>query len=438
MFAKFLQPTWAVLEYGWYPLLVLISTPYFVHTLGTEIYGHWMLLTATVAFGGILNAGTSVAVIKEVSAGFGRQGDRKIEHTVRSALAIAIMSGGVLATMIGLVFVFLGETLFAKMGDQSLVLLTGIVAAGLGWMEQVENVFVSALKGAEHFGRAAGIEMAGKTVQIIVAVMGISVWPSLAAVYICLVVVGMLRLAVKAWAAKISLGLSSLRPDGIDASKLVEYARWGWLQGAGGVLFSVADRMLIGSFLGAASLTHYSIATQLAQQIHGLSAAAFSVVAPKVSRRISLDPGVSLRNIAKLAMSANFVASSVLALSLLVFGKDILSFWLGGSEAEASAQVLRYLAVAYWLLAINVSPHYILLGMGRIRIVSIINLAAGIVSLLAMVVLADSFGLVGLAVARILYGAVILLNVLSLGEYFWRSRGEHPSQTSRTPLAESI
>lgn len=438
LLSKLSQPTWTVMEYGWYPLVVLISTPYFVHTLGAADYGHWMLLTATVAFGGILNAGTSAAVIKEVAAGCGGHGGTKVEGTVRSALAIAITSGGVFAAIVALVFTFFGQTLFARMGDQSLVLLTGIAAAGLGWMEQVENVFVSALKGAELFGRAAGIEMAGRTIQIIAAVIGITVWPSLAAVYISLIVIGILRLAVKARAVRRSLGLSSLRPVSVGTQQLLEYARWGWMQGAGGVLFSVADRMLIGSVLGAASLTHYSVATQLAQQIHGLSAAAFSVVAPKVSRCMTLNDGASLRYIAKIAIRANYLASSALALALWFFGKSILSVWLGESVAEASAQVLRYLTVAYWLLAINVAPHFVMLGIGKIRVLSITNLAAGVASLVAMVALAHSFGLIGVALARILYGAVILLNLLPLAEYFRRTGSAPPSQTRRIRLADSI
>ena len=426
------------MEYGWYPFLALVSTPYFVHTLGTEAYGHWMLLTATVAFSGILNAGTSAAVIKNVSADLGRQDTKRVEHTVRSALALSIISGIVTASVIAYIFGFMRETLFAKMGDQSVVLFTGALAAALGWMEQIENVFTSALKGAEQFGGAAAIEMAGKTVQIAAAMMGVLLWPSLTAVYVSLLFVGMLRLAAKGWAATAWLGLGTLRPSFTHVDDMFAFAGWGWLQGAGGVLFGVADRMLIGSLLGAASLTHYSVTTQLAQQIHGLCAAAFSVVAPKVSRRMTLEDDAPLRHMAKIAMSANYVASSALALVLWFFGTSIVSVWLGEGEAEASAQVLQYLTVAYWLLAINVAPHFVLLGIGKVRVLSITNLAAGVASLVAMVALAPSFGLIGVAEARILYGAVILLNLVPLAEYFRRTGSAPPSQTRRIPLAGSI
>ena len=46
---------------------------------------------------------------------------------------------------------------------------------------------------------------------------------------------------------------------------------------------------------------------------------------------------------------------------------DILTLWLGPDVAASSAGVLRYLIIAYWILALNVVPYYILLGMGRIQ-----------------------------------------------------------------------
>jgi hypothetical protein len=50
------SPAWMVLEYGWYPLLAFVATPYLLHSLGPEKYGHWMLLTAIVGIRSIRSA----------------------------------------------------------------------------------------------------------------------------------------------------------------------------------------------------------------------------------------------------------------------------------------------------------------------------------------------------------------------------------------------
>lgn len=399
--------------------MVFIATPYFLHTLGAERFGYWMLLMATVGFGSFLNVGTGAATIRQVSASYGRAEGASVGKVVRASLAIALMGGGVLAAIVVLVFGTAGGLLFAKMGDQSLVLLTGSVAALLAVIEQIDNVFASALKGAEHFGHAARIEMVSKTAQILAALLAVFMWGDLAALYAALVVVAMLRLVAKSWLVIRLLGISSLRPSFANVPDTLHFAKWGWLQGIGGLFFSIADRMLIGSFMGAASLAHYSVATQLAQQIHAFSAAGVSVIFPKISRRLEGNVNFSLSRVTTLTLAGNFLASSILALGLLIFGRRILTLWLGEAEAEASTDVLWYLTIAYWLLAINVVPHFILLGVGKIRIVAMFNLAAGLVSLFAMYVLVQHYGLVGVGIARIAYGAITLVTLVSLFEYIW-------------------
>ena len=438
MLAKISGSVWVVLEYGWYPLLAFITTPYFLHVLGAEKYGHWMLLTAIASFGAFLNVGTGAATIKYVSSYRGRQSKDDVGTVIRASIALAFVGGALLAAVILGSFWFGGDTLFGKMGDQSLVRLTGTVAAVLSWIEQIDNVFASTLKGAELFGRAARIEMACKTVQIIGAVVSVTLWGTLATLYVTLVLTAVARLLVKAWIAKRSLAIRTLRPTFSKVADIFHFAKWGWIQGLGGLLFGIADRALVGSLLGAADLAHYSVALQLAQQIHALPAAGLSVLFPSVSRNLQGNPNFSLWKTTKLAITGNLLFSSALTIALLMFGKQILSLWLGTGEAEASSDVLWYLAIASWFLAINVVPHFILLGTGRARFVAISNLAAGVLSLSAMVVLGRSHGLIGIGLARIVYGVVILVNFLSLIELIRRRRGELPKRVDTDSSAQDI
>ena len=48
------------------------------------------------------------------------------------------------------------------------------------------------------------------------------------------------------------------------ADEMLHFAKWGWVQGVGSLVFGVADRLFVGSFLGATSLAFYSVASQLA------------------------------------------------------------------------------------------------------------------------------------------------------------------------------
>jgi len=403
-----------MLEYACYPLLLFIATPWFLHRLGTEQYGHWMLLTATVAFGGVLNTGTGAATIKAISAGIGRAADGETERVIRTSLGIATLGGAVLALLVFSIFLFAGGTLLARMGDPALVEVTGSTAALLIWLEQLDHVFSSAMKGSERFAQAARIEIASRIFQVMVAALVLLPWPGLLSLYLALVLVGIVRLLAKATIARRVLNLSSLRPSLKDSRDILHFAKWGWLQGVGGVMFGVADRILVGSLLGAASLAYYSIASQLAMQIHAASAAGLSVIFPMVSRKLGARDHFSLGSTTKLITAANLIFSGALSLMLFIFGRDLLVLWLGPVTAAPVANILPYLVVAYWLLAMNVTPHYILLSLGRIRFVALSNLVAGSILVLAVSMIATAYGLIGVTLARNLYGVIILVNFIPL------------------------
>jgi O-antigen/teichoic acid export membrane protein len=82
--------------------------------------------------------------------------------------------------------------------------------------------------------------------------------------------------------------------------------------------------------------------------------------------------------------------------------------------------VLAVLAVAYTILAINIVPHYTLLALGSVRFVSVVNIAGGILSLVAAALLIPSFGLLGAAAGRLFYGPAVALNFLKIKADFTR------------------
>jgi O-antigen/teichoic acid export membrane protein len=421
MLKRLVSPVWAVLEYGWYPLVLFATTPWFLHRLGAEQYGYWMLLTATVGFGSALNAGTGAATIKAVSAGIGRG-----EHTearVRASFGIAMLGGGALSLLVLAVYWFGGGRLLGQMGsNESLLRLTAAAAAVLLWLEQVDNVASSAMKGAERFGHAARVEILGKTAQIALAILATWYSPTPGALYLALIAGAVLRLAAKLKTARQLLGIRRLTPSLHGANDVLHFARWGWLQGIGAVLFGVADRLVVGSLLGATSLAYYAIASQLAMQVHAISAAGLSVIFPLVSRRLEERDHVRMWPLARLTILGNLALSTVLAAALLLIAPLILEPWVGAEAAKVVRRLLPWLTGAYWLLALNVAPFYMLLGMGRIRFAGITVLTAGAIGTIAMYLAISGFGLIGAPAGRGTYAAVSLVLLVPVAARLWHER----------------
>lgn len=423
---NFVSPAWAILEYGSYPLLLLISTPWFLHQLGTDQYGHWMLLVATISFGGVLNSGTGAATIKAVSAGIGGRVTGQSDRAVNASLAIAILGGGALALIVFCLFWFGAPVILSRMGDPQLVRATGTAAAVLIWIEQLDNVFSSAVKGAEHFRDAARVEMASKATQVIAAAIVLYWLPTMAALYWTLVVVSVLRLSAKIFISKRLLGLVRIRPSFQGLSEVLHFAKWGWLQGVGGVMFGAADRVLIGSMLGASSLTYYAIASQLAMQTHAVSAAGLSVIFPKVSRKLESGGSFSLSRFTRITTVGNLVLSTSLALALILIGPMFLRFWVGPESAGPASQLLPWLVAAYWMLSLNSVSYYLLLGMGRIRFISLTVLMSGVFAVIAAYFSIEHFGLIGAPAGRATYACISLALFIPVLHRLRNERNETP------------
>lgn len=411
---------WAVAEYAGPPFLLLAMTPFFLRNLGTSNYGHWMLLNATVGLGAILNTGTGPAVIKHVAAAKGEDRARAFRDTVHGGLTIALAGGAIMAVLIVGFFLTAGPSVFAKMGNPRLLVTTGIFAAALAWIEQLDNVFASALKGVERFGSAARLELLSKTVQVATAALTVLAGLGILAVYISMLAASMFRLVLKSRAVRTHLNVQTLIPSRSSIKGILHYAAWGWVQGLGGLLWSTADRMIVGSYLGATSLAHYAVISQLAQQVHALPAASFSVIFPMLSRRLASTEGLPVSGVIGRAFAVEAGIAASLALGLVAFGPLIMFHWIG--PISGGRPVLYAITAAYFVLALNVVPHYFLLAGGKIRFLAIINVLAGILQTITLLLLIDRNGLVGVGVSRVVYGVVALSSLLPVYQQIRRSK----------------
>jgi O-antigen/teichoic acid export membrane protein len=93
---------------------------------------------------------------------------------------------------------------------------------------------------------------------------------------------------------------------------------------------------------------------------------------------------------------------------MILFGPAFLRFWVGPESAGPAAQLLPWLVVAYWILSLNSVSYYLLLGMGRIRLISLTVITAGICAVIAAYFAIDSIGLVGAPAGRAAYAIVSL------------------------------
>jgi O-antigen/teichoic acid export membrane protein len=140
-----------------------------------------------------------------------------------------------------------------------------------------------------------------------------------------------------------------------------------------------------------------------------LIAAGLHFVFPHLSARLAKAQVTELKTVVRSIFWLNLVLAIVLCVPVILLSEMLLSIWIGPAFAQQMWMALSIIAAGFGLLALNVTGHYALLALGQARLVSLLNLAGGVAMLGVMVLLAPRFGLVGVAVGRLLYGLVTLL-----------------------------
>jgi O-antigen/teichoic acid export membrane protein len=394
---------WAILEYLWNPLLGILLTPVLLRTLGSELFGYWTLLFAAISLGAILNVGTGTAIVKRI-AEIDSSDSSARPRLIRSAMTISWIGATVSSLTMGLCFQLGGALIFPRMTNGGLLIDVGWSAAIICLLEQLDNVFASTLKGLERFSAAAALEVASRTLQFAaVSAMALH-FGTLEPVCVVVVVTTMLRLVAKMVVVGRRFGAAALLPSRDIDRQMLALARWGWAQGAGGVFFGIADRLIVGSMLGPSALGLYAVAVQLTQQLHAVSAAGASVLLPRLSRLGPTQDGSA--RVAWTIYVWMACAIVVVAVLLAIFGRQVLQLWLRVSVSPETVKLFRQLTVAFAVLAINVVPHFALLARSRVRRVAVSNIVAGAISCVLMLWLTPIVGIDAMGYAKISFGLI--------------------------------
>ena len=410
--ANLRNATYGVGEYVVLPLTMLLAAPFLLHRLGLPQYGLWMLVTATITSSGFISTGFGDAALKYAATYRGRNDRKRLEETLHVNLMINLILGSALALLIwyGSPFavhgVFKIEPALQRAGLT--VFRIGVVIL---LVRSVESVFVGALRAHERYGPAVQINVLFRVAVVFCACILVSKGYGIVAIMKGTLGLATVSAGLQITAARAIMGPISLYPTiGRHAlSEVFSFGCFSWLQTLAGCIFCYADRLLIGVMLGTSSVAYYSVCVQAAQPIHGLIAAGLHFLFPHLSARLSVAPATELKPLVLSILTLNVVCAILLSVPLALLSKPILHLWMGVTFAQQAWVVLSIVAMGFGLLALNVSGHYTLLALGKVKLVALLNLAGGSAMLAAMAFLTPHFGLTGAAVGRLVYGPITLL-----------------------------
>jgi O-antigen/teichoic acid export membrane protein len=439
--AHFSNAAYGVLDYAAYPIAMVLSAPALLKHLGVEQYGIWIVITAALNTGSIVASGFGDANIQYI-AGARNQGDMQLLlRAVRSMLGINLLLGGLLA-LISWMLVPLAVGHLVGSGEElrAATLLGLRIASVLMLVRAIETVCVSTQRAFERYGAAIRISLFTRVITVAAAVVlsvrGVGIAGIMEATAWFLVL-GTLAQLIR---LQQYLGAGLLFPsfDRHATAALFQFGAFSWLLAVSSVIFTQADRLLLGVSLGATTVTAYALCVQMAQPIYGIAASGLHFLFPYLAARNAVEQPATIRKAVLVAFSVNLLLVAIGAGILLLFGRVVLNAWVGQSVAQSASGILAPITWSFAFLGLSVTGYYALLALGRVHMVTALNITGGIAMLLLMACLLPLQGVHGIAMARLSYGLIAMLMYVPLARALGGARAPSLSAADIRPVCEDV
>ncbi len=415
---------YGVADYLALPIGMLLAAPFLLRHLGTGQYGVWILATAAVSSGGIISTSFGDAAIKYVGECRGREDVSGVMRIVRNMLSINLTLSGILAIALWFLAPFVTRHIVKSDLDLQATCLKSLrIGSGLLLVKSIESVFSSALRAFETYGSTVRIGICSRSAALVAAIVLTEYEGNVVWIMVATLLIATSGMMAQALALQRKIGSFSPIPawHPKTVSHIASFGTFSWLQALAGVAFSQADRFCVGFFMGAPAVAYYGLCVQAAQPIHGLIASGMHFIFPHLSARYSVAPISEIRRKVIVAIKVNIMLVAGLSLPVMVLGRYVLTRWIGTAFGQQPPLMFPLIVCSFALLGLNVTAHYALLAVGHVRVVTYLNLVAGVGMLVFMALLLPKLGLQGAAMARLIYGPITCLAYVQLYRVIWRA-----------------
>lgn len=369
-------------------LVLAIGYPLYLHYLGYEKYGVWLVLATVLNVAQIGNLGVDRAVMKIVAEESGRRNLEGIQRYVATALVILVVSGTIslvvilaLKTQIVALFKLSEEDtttalwLLPYLGCLSIYVLIAhtlsAVVSGLGRMDLANWI--------ESVGRMVAVSASGLLLSTGRGIESLLVGSTLSYVLIHILSV----VAIHRLAAVRLLRLKNLRGGHYHPLLRLSLGFFGGSLLT--MLLSPFNRVMLSRHAGVSSIPIYEIAYNAGMQVRGLIEAGLRALMPEISRMgtdMTDSARERIRQMLKRVHGLIFKAGIPLYLLLIILAALILRLWLGERYVEGLATSFRIMAIGSFASLLGVPAYFTLMGLGRSRCIFLAHAAQSIVNVL--------------------------------------------------------
>lgn len=399
---------------GWTFIVLIVAMPRLVRDLGETSFGLFSLAWVIIGYLLFFDLGVSRAATKFVSEFLARSEFARISKVARTAIATNLLLGtfGAMLVVISTPWMIrIFRIAPSTEGNARLVFYyVGLSIPVL----LISGTFRALLTSFQRFDWINGVNSATTAVQWAAACIVAVRTGSVAAVVLSTVVIRAISTIVfGTLVARIIPDLMSWRRSSYEHPRhMLRFGSWVTVSQLVSPALVYMDRALLASFASLAAVSLYSVPFEMMNRIRILPASIVQTLYPAFSERGSAVDRRNLRDLYDDSLRYLLAILLPCIIFLVVFGKDILTVWMGEPFAARTGYVVQILAAGVLLNCIANIPYNAVQALGRPDLTGKFHMAEIVMYVGLCLALIPRLGITGAAIAnsiRISIDAVLLL-----------------------------
>jgi O-antigen/teichoic acid export membrane protein len=406
-------------------LVLLASYRIYLHFLGYERLGLWLVLATVISLAQLGMLGVKPAVMKLVAEDYGRNDLAGVQRFFWMGLLILSVTGSI---VLAAILVFETQVIAAfKLDDESARVAARLLpyVGMLSVYTLLVQVVDATLSGLGRMDLANYANSSGRVVSLV-----ISTGMLYAGYNIESILVGNTLWYVTLHSVEIVIIRRALGPripwharwDPQRLKRLVSFGVGVFGGSMLNMLLTPFNRLMLSRYAGLASIPVYDIAYNSGMQVRHVVDVAVRALMPEISRVSAGAPADRRARVDRLNRKSLLLILGLGVPSFtaaILFATPALKLWLGDRFVEPLPTVFRVMLVGTFMSLLGVPAYYTLMGLGRVRCIFASHAVQSLAS--ASIVLVVALAMADLPVVVVI-GAFAAGAALSSGYLLWHRR----------------
>lgn len=387
--------------------VMALSYRFYLHKLGYEVYGLWLVLSTVIAFSQVGNLGISQAVVKKVADHWPHGDLYEIKGYLTTASFIVCVSGLFIIATLTVWRGTIAQLLDLSPSNAKLLItfIPGVTVFSVYLF--VVDISNSVLSGLGRLDLSSVCQSVAQVLSFTISAVLLQMGWGLEAMLIGSGAGYLMAHCLSVYLAARITGDILIDPTAVSLRHVRELLTFGgWIVGSAlvNLLITPMNRAILVRFGGVALVPLYDIPLNSCMRIRSIvdnSQRALIAEVSSARKNTNLDSDARVRQLGVRAFKIMLTFGPIYG-AIAVFAAPILKLWLGDKYTPEMTTSFQAISIGVFIGMLGVPSYYILLGIGRAAAIftsNVVQALANIFAVALLILVSHSLTAVSLATA---------------------------------------